>query len=486
MAKTQQNKHNKTKKQPTNKQSKKPVNDSLSLELTAILIICFAILLVISIFFGGGGFLGKTLSGFFKGLFGIGAYILPIIMIVTSVYIFFVKINKINIFKISLSIVSFVLFISFFHLVTKPDTVSFDNYFTYLANQYKTASFLDGGIIGAMVGDLFLKIMGTLASYIVILILFVASIFLLTGKSFFTTVYKSFKNLSTYFYYEYDVKEEFEEDLNVSTENKQHIFLKLKQWLNDKKQNRYNDFDDDFEEQPINVQPQKQTYQEPTFKKYNNYVFDGQNKYKLIQKPVFFDMTTANTKPKDKKIMFAIDEINNPQKYINKVPFVDPPEQKQPLQNTNIYETTANVVRDFEQNIDDDNLFKIQSKEEFIKSYKVKPSNKTSINPRFDIDLTFVNNNIDDMFENPPEQFLSDKNDNDYLNNLDNFYNFTEDEHKEHNNNFNDSNFDNIINNDNTSFESEKTFENEEDYFEDDNDYSNKPTLWYRFNFCKQ
>ena len=86
-----------------------------------------------------------------------------------------------------------------------------------------------------MVGDLFLKIMGTLASYIVILILFVASIFLLTGKSFFTTVYKSFKNLSTYFYYEYDVKEEFEEDLNVSTENKQHIFLKLKQWLNDKK-----------------------------------------------------------------------------------------------------------------------------------------------------------------------------------------------------------------------------------------------------------
>lgn len=469
MAKTQQNKHNKTKKQPTTKQPKKPVNDSLSLELTAILIICFAILLIISIFFGSGGFLGKTLSSFFKGLFGIGAYILPIVMIVASVYVFFAKINKINIFKIALSVVSFVLLISFLHIATKPDTASFDNYFTYLANQYKTASFLDGGIVGAMVGDLFLKIMGTFASYIVILILFVASIFLLAGKSFFTTMYKAFKNLSSYFYYEYDIKEEFEEDLNVSTENSRHIFYKFKQWLNNKKQNKYNDYNDDLEEQPINVPPPQQTYQEPMFKKYNNYVFDGQNKYRLIQKPVFFDMTTANAKPKDKKIMFAIDEINNPQKYINNPQLV---EQQQPLQNPTIYETTSNIVKDFEQNRNDDDLFKIQSKEEFIKSYKVKPSNKTSINPRFDIDLTFVDNNIDDMFDNPPEQFLSDNNNNEYLNNLDNFYNFTETENKD--NNFNNDDFENTVNddevfnadfNDNTVFENEEIFENQEDYF---------------------
>lgn len=466
MAKTQQNKHNKTKKQPTNKQSKKPINDSLSLELTAILIICFAILLIISIFFGSGGFLGKTLSSFFKGLFGIGAYILPIIMIVASVYVFFVKINKINIFKISLSVVSFVLLISFLHIATKSDTLSFNNYFTYLANQYKTASFLDGGVVGAIVGDLFLKIMGTFASYIVILILFVASIFLLTGKSFFTTMYKAFKNLSNYFYYEYDIKEEFEEDLNISTENKQHIFYKFKQWINNKKQNTYNDYDEDFEEQPINTPPQKQIYQEPTFKKYNNYVFDGQNKYRLIQKPVFFDMTKANAKPKDKKIMFAIDEINNPQKYINNQQFVK--QQQQPLQQTNIYETTSNIVKDFEQNISDDNLFKIQSKEEFIKTYKVKPSNKTSINPRFDIDLTFVDNNIDDMFDNPPEQFLSDNNNNEYLNKLDNFYNFEEeDKHIFNNNDFENTVNDDEIFNDDTTFEEEDYFKHNDNYLDD-------------------
>ena len=98
MAKTENKNDNlKNKKYKKTSPSKNPINNSLSLEITSILIICFGILLIISIFFGSGGFLGKALSSFFKGLFGIGAYFLPIIMIVSSVYVFFSQTNKINI-----------------------------------------------------------------------------------------------------------------------------------------------------------------------------------------------------------------------------------------------------------------------------------------------------------------------------------------------------------------------------------------------------
>ena len=444
MAKTESKKNNTKNKSPKkNTVSKKPINTSLSLEITCILIICFSILLIISIFFGGGGFLGNALNSFFKGLFGIGAYLLPIIMIVSSVYLFFSQVNKINIFKVTLSIISFTLLISFFHIITRQDINNFSSYFTYLGNEYKTARFLDGGILGALIGDLFLKIMGVFASCTVIIILFIATIFLLTGKSFFTTVYKGIKNLSNYFYYEYDIEEEFEEDINVPKQRKQSIFSKIKDTISKSKQYKY---EEEYEEEYIEEKPRRSIPETEnisnnmprrTLKRYNNYIFDGIDRYRRIQKPVFFDMNTKPKIDKDRKIIFAIDEINNPQKYINKSTRNEKSNSnidKNINSNDNIYSTTANIIKDFENNLNkntlpDTDLFEIKSKEEYINDvYKKRKNNDLPTNNKFDIDLKFTNNkNIEDIFENPPEQFLSDNTEDNSLNNLDQFYDFNKD-----------------------------------------------------------
>ena len=444
MAKTENKKNNTKNKSPKkNTVSKKPINTSLSLEITCILIICFSILLIISIFFGGGGFLGNALNSFFKGLFGIGAYLLPIIMIVSSVYLFFSQVNKINIFKVTLSIISFTLLISFFHIITRQDINNFSSYFTYLGNEYKTARFLDGGVLGALIGDLFLKIMGVFASCTVIIILFIATIFLLTGKSFFTTVYKGIKNLSNYFYYEYDIEEEFEEDINVPKQRKQSIFSKIKDTISKSKQYKY---EEEYEEEYIEEKPRRSPPQTEnisnntprrTLKRYNNYIFDGIDRYRRIQKPVFFDMNTKPKIDKDRKIIFAIDEINNPQKYINKSTTNEKSNSnidKNINSNDNIYSTTANIIKDFENNLNkntlpDTDLFEIKSKEEYINDvYKKRKNNDLPTNNKFDIDLKFTNNkNIEDIFENPPEQFLSDNTEDNSLNNLDQFYDFNKD-----------------------------------------------------------
>ncbi len=444
MAKTESKKNNTKNKSPKkNTVSKKPINTSLSLEITCILIICFSILLIISIFFGGGGFLGNALNSFFKGLFGIGAYLLPIIMIVSSVYLFFSQVNKINIFKVTLSIISFTLLISFFHIITRQDINNFSSYFTYLGNEYKTARFLDGGVLGALIGDLFLKIMGVFASCTVIIILFIATIFLLTGKSFFTTVYKGIKNLSNYFYYEYDIEEEFEEDINVPKQRKQSIFSKIKDTISKSKQYKY---EEEYEEEYIEEKPRRSIPETEnisnntprrTLKRYNNYIFDGIDRYRRIQKPVFFDMNTKPKIDKDRKIIFAIDEINNPQKYINKSTRNEKSNSnidKNINSNDNIYSTTANIIKDFENNLNkntlpDTDLFEIKSKEEYINDvYKKRKNNDLPTNNKFDIDLKFTNNkNIEDIFENPPEQFLSDNTEDNSLNNLDQFYDFNKD-----------------------------------------------------------
>ncbi|WP_317367202.1 DNA translocase FtsK 4TM domain-containing protein [uncultured Tyzzerella sp.] len=454
MAKTENKKENlKHKKQKHLIPPKSPVSASLSLEVTSILIICFSILLIISIFFGSGGFLGKALSSFFKGLFGIGAYFLPIIMIVSSVYIFFVQTNKINIFKLVLAIISFILLISFFHIITRQDINNFSSYFTYLANEYRTAKFLDGGILGALIGDLFIKIIGVLGSYIVILILFVASIFLLAGKSFFKTVYTSFKNLSNYFYYEYDVKEDFKDDKNVDNLNRKSIFSKIKEIILDRKNSSsYYEEEQEIEQPPpppISKRTPKKLpnpdiilsnteFETPRriIKRYDNYLFDGIDKYKRIEKPVFFDMNKNPKSNKDKKILFAIDEINNPQNYNNKnlnnttkANNIDISNKN--LNNTldsNIYSTTANIIKDFENDISTKNkdLFEIKSKEEYVNNIcKKKYTKSATIDNKFSIDLKFANDtSIEDIFENPPEEFLENEVADDLLDNLDEFYNF--------------------------------------------------------------
>lgn len=467
MAKTENKKDN-SKNNKTNPIS--PITSNLSLEITCILIICFSILLIISIYFSSGGFLGKALSSFFKGLFGIGAYFLPIIMIGCSIYIFFKQEKKINIFKLILSIILFILLVSFFHIITRQDINNFSSYFIYLSNEYTTAKFLDGGILGALVGDLLVKVIGALASYIVIIILFIASLFLLTGKSFFTSLHSSLKNLSDYFYYEYDIDKEPEKNVDSKKNISLNIFSRVKEKVNDLKTNQYIEEDEEIEQlppPPISVRTPKklpdpymvmensEDFEIPrrTIKKYNNYLFDGIDKYKRIEKPVFFDMNKNNKSNKDRKILFAIDEINKAKKDkennnnfnnfnnndINNI-------QQEPQipnninftnqnfnNNENIYSTTANIIKDFEKdknNQQNKTLFKVKNKNNYINNITNKRKNDDLIkNNKYNIDLKFANNNsIDDIFENPPEQFLSNDIEQTHLDNLDEFYTFDDNE----------------------------------------------------------
>lgn len=457
----------KSKTNTTYKNGNNPINNELKLEITSILIICLSSILIISIFFSGGGILGKFLSSILKGLFGIGAYILPILMITSCILIFFSEEKKVNILKFVSSIISFFLLISLFHIINKKNISSFsyNNYGEYLLNKYSLGGFFDGGVLGAIFGDIFLKILGNVGSYIVIILMFIGTIFILNEKSFFITTYKAIKNLSNYFYYEYPDKECYEEDIDMSNKREKNIFLKIKNNIKNKKVKRY------VEDENINNYNNNKKYEvqhKKVFKKHNNYIFDGNDKYKKVPKPIFFDMNSKNTEQKEKKIIFAMDEINksknkcieNNNKIENNVPeFLKNTQNNNVTENkfynnkdntvnthivnnknvnytdenktnsiNDIYTTTANVDKDFENTY----MNKLQNnfKNNYIKKGYTKRREEDFIifesgEIGFDIDFDIPKKlNIEELFDNPPEEFLSENTDYNNLHKLDEFYDF--------------------------------------------------------------
>ena len=300
-------------------------NTGIKLEIICISAIFVSLILFISIFFNGGGFLGNLLSSFLKGLFGIGAYILPIVTISFCVFIFFSKEKKINIFKFVLSIVCFFDVITFFHIFTKDKNAFFSNYLTYLGNEYKFAKFLDGGAVGAVLGDLILKIMGTVSSYLFLIILFVACIVLLTGKSFFVSVKKFIANISNYFYYEYPVKEEYEDGI-YEDKKRTSIFSILKDKivnLASNSQEYEEDFEEEYEENFEEPKYEEIQVNKKNLKKQKDFIYDGMDKYIKMELPTFFKITDNNENKNDGKIVLAIDEINKVK--LQKQPQNNPP-----------------------------------------------------------------------------------------------------------------------------------------------------------------
>ena len=147
-------------------------------ELILWSIIAVSALLFISNF-GIGGVVGNAVSTFLFGVFGVVAYIFPIILIVGS---FFAVSNKGNIFAI-VKLVAGILFAMFLcmfvALVTSGTTIMtpIESY-TYSA-EHK----FGGGIIGGFLAYYISQAFGVAGTYIIDIIALIVCMVLLTGKS---------------------------------------------------------------------------------------------------------------------------------------------------------------------------------------------------------------------------------------------------------------------------------------------------------------
>lgn len=148
-------------------------------EIFLWIVVAVSILLFISNF-GIGGNLGNAVSGFLFGLFGMVAYIFPLVLLVGS---FFAVSNKGNSYAIMKLVMTLVL-------------IWFICVFMYLAVYGKFAvspvqSYIDsverhsgGGFVGALIGCILVPAVGIIGAYVVTIVVMIICLVLITGKSF--------------------------------------------------------------------------------------------------------------------------------------------------------------------------------------------------------------------------------------------------------------------------------------------------------------
>ena len=181
-----QNSTNQTKqKKPSNKnavQSQSFLKD----EITILLTLAICVLLMISNF-GIGGYLGDAVSGFMFGLFGLLAYVLPILIFIG---VTFITSNKGNVFAY---IKSFACVILTFMICTLFQLIM--NEFhkgTNLLDYYEMSKMHHdgGGIVGGLFANLLCPSIGIVGTYVVATIVSIICFVIITEKSFIAGVIK--------------------------------------------------------------------------------------------------------------------------------------------------------------------------------------------------------------------------------------------------------------------------------------------------------
>ena len=154
-------------------------------EILLWLMLAFCIILFLGTVFGAGGIIGRSISGFFYGVFGLLAYTQPFILFFITAFLIANRGSMqawMKVLAISLLVVSLCCF---FTLVSHPlsTSMTLGDYYTSCREEKN-----GGGMAGGMIYLLFAPRVGEIGTWICNIILFIISMVLLTGYSVFDNI----------------------------------------------------------------------------------------------------------------------------------------------------------------------------------------------------------------------------------------------------------------------------------------------------------
>lgn len=170
---------------------KNPAGSRLKDSIVAVLLIAFGIFLILAMLTDYTGTVGRVLSGFFTGCFGLVAYALPFYLIVYSVLMFFQKVAHINSRTAAFTVILFVdlsmLYSAGFDGIRAG---SFD--FSYIIDAYKDGMDLNNaGAVGMTLGLALYRLVGIAGLIIVSLVILIICVMLVAD----TPISQFFDNL---------------------------------------------------------------------------------------------------------------------------------------------------------------------------------------------------------------------------------------------------------------------------------------------------
>ncbi|MDD3839264.1 MAG: DNA translocase FtsK 4TM domain-containing protein [Clostridia bacterium] len=164
---------------------KKNKKNLIKNEIIGLITISFGLFALVSIYSEAGGAIGNALNILISGIFGFGAYFIPVIIIVSGVFILISKTQCFTNRNIICSLIIFILVLTIFN-VKLFNAFNFDDsdFKEYLLWTYNNGiSHSGGGLIGGLFAFLFTKLLGIIGSYIAIITLIIINFLIITKIS---------------------------------------------------------------------------------------------------------------------------------------------------------------------------------------------------------------------------------------------------------------------------------------------------------------
>ncbi|MCL2375996.1 MAG: DNA translocase FtsK [Defluviitaleaceae bacterium] len=163
----------------------KPQKSGIRHEIIAIAIIAAAILVLVSLFMEDAGIVGRLVNSLLLGLFGIGAFVLPVAALILGGLLFAGKMGDVPKSKIIMGSVTYVLLISIAHMVgsSQPEDMG---PFQYIAYIFVEGGASGGGLLGAALSRLFIAAISEIGTYILFITASAILVMQITGWSLFS------------------------------------------------------------------------------------------------------------------------------------------------------------------------------------------------------------------------------------------------------------------------------------------------------------
>ena len=187
------------------------VDDSIKQEIVLLLIIAASILTLIGLLSDKMGIFGTFLSTTLKGILGIGGVLLPIFIVIFCIWKLIQEECRGFIIKAAASGLLIFCVAVTAHIWSKTGSEGEMKFFARSMLLFQQGAFTNGGLLGGLFGDLFLKAFGRIGSMFILFVLLLISIIMGTGKSFFRMIYQLFLRSESEdedYYYEDDYEEE--------------------------------------------------------------------------------------------------------------------------------------------------------------------------------------------------------------------------------------------------------------------------------------
>ena len=171
----------------------KRFGDSIYDEIAMILCILISVLVLLGLCTGFMGGFGEFINSFLKGIFGAGAFILPVTVIAFCIWAMASRDTSFAYGKIAGIVLIIINVSTLFHLITQGGLPKYSgvNFWGQVGYFYKDATGVSGGIIGGLFAWGLYSLLGR-GSYLVVIVFLIIGIMLSTGKSLFTAVFSFF------------------------------------------------------------------------------------------------------------------------------------------------------------------------------------------------------------------------------------------------------------------------------------------------------